>query len=332
MVNRHDRVTGAMIAAVVVLAVGGGAGVAVADPDPAAAAVHNRDGLAALKRRELPAAIAAFERAIEADPDHVLAHYNLACAASRAEDAERALVALGWVGNRAVYDAGARKAAKQAAKDRDLAWLFANHDEAATEAATPSVPRTDLLAEHDGATLASIGNERATIGPRMAAVPGAHAATCDPAHAGQGAILSIDTYVVEGVSSSQDVSVSMRDGVVIFGPSGAYLVRSEPLGCSAPRAAGDRLVSARLGQARQLAVVVARGATEKAAVQEVVVFQVKKDAVAKIFAAPIAGAGGKPRGALVSTPRGDLIYTAPGGKPVVHAWDGARFVERGAPK
>src|SRR5262245_5798302 len=84
---------------------------------PAGAKAANARGVGLLKQRHYTGAAAQFRKAISEDRSHVLAHYNLACAASLANDMDTALAELMWVGNRAAWDEQARSAAIKAASD-----------------------------------------------------------------------------------------------------------------------------------------------------------------------------------------------------------------------
>src|SRR5215510_11251478 len=87
---------------------------------PAGAKAANTRGVALLRQKDYKGAIAQFRKAIGEDKALVLAHYNLACAASLAQDMDTAMAELIWVGNRAAWDDQAKSAAIKAAKDPDL--------------------------------------------------------------------------------------------------------------------------------------------------------------------------------------------------------------------
>ncbi len=82
------------------------------------AAAANARGMTLLRRRDYPHAGEEFRKAIAADPAHVLAHYNLACASALGGDRKTAIAELRWLG--ASADPAARAALAKAPKDADL--------------------------------------------------------------------------------------------------------------------------------------------------------------------------------------------------------------------
>ena len=88
-------------------------GRAVADAVP-----PNTVGVRLLKAKDYPGAIAQFRKALAENPSHVLAHYNLACAAALSGDRKTAVAELRWL--RASKDPAARKALGKARSDSDL--------------------------------------------------------------------------------------------------------------------------------------------------------------------------------------------------------------------
>src|SRR5262245_65915701 len=70
-----------------------------AGASPAAAKAANARGVGLLKQRNYKRAAAQFRKAIAEDRTQVLAHYNLACAASIAKDMDTALPSLSWAAN-----------------------------------------------------------------------------------------------------------------------------------------------------------------------------------------------------------------------------------------
>src|SRR5262249_10063007 len=109
---------------------------------------ENARGVALLRKGDAHGAALLFKQAIEEDPESILAHYNLACAASRLQDRELALRELAWLGNRGAYDRRASQIAGRAHADRDLRWIFEEAGFEAEVAAVPEAPRGDLLNGH----------------------------------------------------------------------------------------------------------------------------------------------------------------------------------------
>lgn len=305
--------------------------VAPAAADPVAAKAANARGIAALKQRDLPAAATAFRAALVADPDHVLAHYNLACTASLMKDRATALAQLAWLGNRAVYDRSAKQALGKARKDRDLAWIFEDAPEDASDAIAPAVPALNLLdpnARTGGNPV--VAAERASIEAALAGAPGNHDARCDAKHAEQGEIWEVAGSGGDGEDPT--LRASLRDGVALYTTRGAPTSRSEPLGCSAPRAAGDRIIGLVAVHPAMVFVELSNGSAKDWR-REGRLFSYAGGRLVQLFAAE-TGASKTGRGKLVMTPANDLIHTPPGGKPVVQRWDPAakRYVELGPPR
>jgi hypothetical protein len=93
---------------------------------PAEAAEANRKGVQTLRRKDLAGAVAQFDRALAADPFHVLAHYNRACARALGGDAAGAVADLRWLEDSA--DPAARLALAKGGADPDLAALRRDPD------------------------------------------------------------------------------------------------------------------------------------------------------------------------------------------------------------
>src|SRR5262249_15339512 len=87
-----------------------------------AAKAANIRGLKLQQQKKYVAAITEYRQAIAEDPGYVLAHYNLACAASLAKDMHTTSEELTWVADRASWDPVAKSARAKAQTDRDLEW------------------------------------------------------------------------------------------------------------------------------------------------------------------------------------------------------------------
>lgn len=86
--------------------------------DAAKAKQLNTEGMKLYGKKDYPAALASFTKAIAEDPTFVLAHYNAASMASLAGDFPRVVKELEWL--TASKDASAAKALAQGKTDRDL--------------------------------------------------------------------------------------------------------------------------------------------------------------------------------------------------------------------
>jgi thioredoxin-like negative regulator of GroEL len=73
------------------------------------------------RARDWVGAAADFRAAIEASPDHVKAHYNLACLAAITGDRETALAQLRWLAASDLAEAGQRIA--KARTDPDMSFI-----------------------------------------------------------------------------------------------------------------------------------------------------------------------------------------------------------------
>src|SRR5262245_60088304 len=83
----------------------------------------NTAGLRFYRADQLPRAALRFRDAIALDPDYALAHYNLACAASRLRDVATAVIELQWL--QAADDPIARAKLAKAREDADLDFVSA---------------------------------------------------------------------------------------------------------------------------------------------------------------------------------------------------------------
>jgi tetratricopeptide (TPR) repeat protein len=89
--------------------------------DPIEATRLNEDGLAARKRGNHEGAIAFYEKALKADPNHVWARYNYACELALAKRSKEALTELTTLYKLGTNDA--KKALAAARKDSDFASI-----------------------------------------------------------------------------------------------------------------------------------------------------------------------------------------------------------------
>ena len=293
-----------------------GATAATASPrDTARAKAANTRGMQLLAAKKYKEAMAEFAAAIAADDRYVLAHYNLACAASRAEDQDVAGRELLWVASAAAWDASAAKAIGKADKDPDLEWLF--HQDAALgnldginrdlqtvpESAFPPVPAATLKL--------------------LAAAPGAHDDSCDPNEAGQAG--------ARGVSIDPDgkrvVEASLRDGVAIV-DGGSVVTRTDPLGCTMQGASQDQLSGLYVTTAtdaapagltgRELVVVLYGQGGRRSWTNNIAIFVPKDDTrlakahqLARVFDATLASSDDTEASTAVLTGTGDLVVGPP---------------------
>jgi hypothetical protein len=129
-------------------------GVVVAAPVSAArhrqAITANTAGLRFFRAGQLPRAALRFRDAIALDPDYVLAHYNLACVASRLRETSTAVAELKWLA--ASTDPVAKAKLDKALVDRDLDFVSALPTARAILLLAPYDPEEPLtwLAERDG--------------------------------------------------------------------------------------------------------------------------------------------------------------------------------------
>src|SRR4051794_22287027 len=82
------------------------------------AVAANTEGLRFYRANQLPRAAMRFRDATLLEPDYVLAHYNLACMASRLRDVATVVAELGWL--RAAADPLAAAKLDKAKSDPDL--------------------------------------------------------------------------------------------------------------------------------------------------------------------------------------------------------------------
>jgi hypothetical protein len=323
-----------------VLACAAASGEAVASPAGGTAA--NQRGMGLMRQKKWDAAEAEFKKAIAEDPTSVTAHYNLACAASRAHDADTALWELAWVGDRAAWVDQAKAAAKKAPGDDDLAWAIGNDINAqlfigdaplaaVTEIATPA--RT----QNAGHALAE--PQRAKIAAILAAAPGPHDDQCDAADARQGKVFALGLDL--GKWAKGIAAASLKDGVAILDPRGAIVARSEPLGCTGPGESQDQLAALAYADGaptppstthampqtdlQLLAVMYATGG-RRVWQTTVAVFAQNGKSLVKVFEALVTSSDAPGSGHVWQTALGHLLYSAPG-ETRKHAfqWDPKAF-------
>lgn len=315
-------------------------GEAVASPAGGTAA--NQRGMGLMRQKKWEAAEAEFKKAIAEDPTSVTAHYNLACAASRAHDADTALWELAWVGDRAAWVDQAKAAAKKAPGDDDLAWAIGNDINAqlfigdaplaaVTEIATPA--RT----QNAGHALAE--PQRAKIAGILAAAPGPHDDRCDAADAKQGKVFALGLDLgkwAKGIAAG-----SLKDGVAILDPHGAIVARSEPLGCTGPGESQDQLAALAYADGAptppttthampetdlQLLAVMYTTGGRRVWQTNVAVFAQNGKSLVKVFEALVTSSDTTGSGHVWQTALGHLLYSAPG-ETRKHAsqWDPKAF-------
>ena len=287
----------------------------VAKRDPAAAKAANARGMQLLTAKKYKDAMAEFGKAIAADPDYVLAHYNLACAASRAQDHDVAYKELSWIGGAATWDAVAANAAKKAPKDPDLQWIM---QQAPGMQDLSSLPE-DLL-NHETAFSADDGTEDPTDPSTvklLATASGKHDTNCDRSDANQKRVL--------GVHIDHDGKVwlygSLADGAAVI-VDNKIVSRTEPFGCTGPGASQDRIdvIHTSNGAAygplagQILVVVEYSNGGRRDWTNNVAVVKVKDKQVAKVFDATVTSSDDSKPGTLILTPFGDIVLGQPGAK------------------
>lgn len=310
---------------------------------PAGAKAANVRGMGLLKQKDYKGAIAQFRKAIAEDKTYVLAHYNLACAASLAKDVDTAFAELMWVGNRAVWDDQARAAAIKAAKDPDLTWVLDTHPDA-HDWVGPDVTAfvVDVLAadraRSPGQALADL--EKASVLRTLASATGTRDDTCDAADAKQGAALALGFEA--HVGGKQTAVASLGHGVALLDAKGALVARSQPLGCTGPGATQDRVISlayisaaprSEPGATASSSALLSEmfivkygngGRTQWA--NSVAVFMRRDKHLVRTFDAVIERSDAAGTGTLQMSALGDLVLVAPGGKrKQVFHWDQKAF-------
>lgn len=314
-------------------------GAAVGKPsakDQSGAKAANVRGLTLAKKKQYKEAEAEYRKAIALDPGMVVAHYNLACAAWLADDADVAFLEIAWISNRAAWDDQARAAVKAAHTDPDLKTLLNNWTEADQWLGAGALETTDLLKPvvHGTGYHALTAQELAPLKAALAAAPGPHAAECSAGDARQGRVLGEQ---LPG-GKEQTAVATLRDGLGLIDASGKLLARSEPLGCTAEGASQDQLgalayVDARRDQLTGMppipdhffVVQYSNGGKQQWSTS-VALFARKDDKLIRVFEGVTSSSDLNGAGKLDQTSLGDLIYQAPGDKTKhVLLWDQATF-------
>jgi hypothetical protein len=315
-------------------------GEAVASPAGGAAA--NQRGMGFMRQKKWTAAEAEFKKAIAEDPASVNAHYNLACAASRAHDADTALWELAWVGDRAAWVDAAKAAAKKAPDDDDLAWAIGNDINARLfigDAPLAAVTEIAAPARAQSAGHALAEPQRAKIAGILAAAPGPHDDKCDAADAKQGKVFALALDL--GKWAKGIAVASLKDGVAILDPQGAVVARSEPLGCTGPGESQDQLAALAYADGApvppstahampetdlQLLAVLYTTGGRRAWQTQVAVFAQNGKSLVKAFEGLVASSDATGSGHVWQTVLGHLLYSAPG-ETRKHAfqWDPRAF-------
>ena len=287
----------------------------------AAAKAANARGMRLMTAKKYKDAMAEFGKAIAADRDFVLAHYNLACAGSRAHDAGVAEEQLFWIESAAAWDSTAAKAAAKATSDPDLQWFLSSKLAEALMIADPRNAVQDLLDVDDHK------EAPAALAKLLASAPGKHDDQCDStgeqAHV-YGYAFSTDFWVV----------ASLRDGVALV-KGGKLLSRTEPLGCTLPGASQDRVLSVGTVEIQhdvdrdgdELVIVSYGNGGRRSFTDNVAVFDTKGDTqIERVFDATVSSSDDSSPGTLELTAVGDIVLGQPGAKQKrVFHWDPATF-------
>jgi len=298
--------------------------------DTAGAQAANTRGMKLLAAKKYKEAMAEFAAAIAADDRYVLAHYNLACAASRAQDEDVASRELLWVASAAAWDSGAAAAVKKADTDPDLEWLHSqdpkygdldgiNHD-LLTPSPNPFPPVP-------AATLKLI-----------ATAPGKHDDLCDPNDAHQAGVRGVSVEV----DGKQVVEASLRDGVAIVDGT-TVVTRTEPLGCTVQGASQDQLSGLYVTNAtdaapagltgRELVIVLYGQGGRRSWTNNIAIYAPKDDTqlkkahqLAKVFDATLASSDEADASTVVLTGMGDLVLgPAKAAHKQLFRWNQAAF-------
>jgi hypothetical protein len=309
---------------------------------PAGGSAANQRGMGFMRQKKWADAEAEFRKAIAEDPTSVTAHYNLACAASRAHDADTALWELAWVGDRATWVDQAKAAARKAPSDDDLAWAIGNDINAQLfigDAPVAAVTEIATPAGGHNAGHALAEPQRAKIAAILAAAPGPHDDQCDAADAKQGKVFALGLDLgkwAKGIGVA-----SLKDGVAVLDPQGAIAARSEPLGCTGPGASQDLIAALAYADGvptpprtthalpeadLQLLAVLYTTGGRRTWQTNVAVFAQNGKSLAKVFEALVTSSDAPGSGHVWQTPLGHLLYSAPG-ETRKHAfqWDPKAF-------
>jgi hypothetical protein len=292
-----------------------GSAAAASPRDPARAQAANTRGMQLLAAKNYKGAMAEFAAAIAADDRHVLAHYNLACAASRAQDEEVASRELIWVASAAAWDASAARALKKAYTDPDLEWEL------------HQIPdHVDLGAINRDLTTPLPNRDPPVAAARLKLIttaPGTHDDLCDPSDAHQAGVqgVNVDT------DGKRVVEASLRDGVALVDGT-TVVTRTDPLGCTVQGASQDQLSELYVSNAtdaapaglagRELVVVLYSQGGRRSWTNNIAIFVPKDDTrlakahqLARVFDATMASSDDAEAGTVVLTGTGDLVLGPP---------------------
>jgi hypothetical protein len=290
---------------------------ASATRDPEAAKAANTRGMQLHTAKKYKEAMAEFEKAIAADDSFVLAHYNLACAASRAEDKDVASKEMSWIASAAAWDDVAANAAKKAPTDPDLGWFM----HARPGFQDLSSLREDLLVHHS----ALPGDDGtgdptpASVAKLLATASGKHDSSCDRSDANQKRVLSIPA----DASGQVTLAASLADGAALV-MDDKVVSRTDPFGCTAPGASQDHLDLVHMSEGADygppgiagetLVVVAYSNGGRRSWTNNVAVVLVNGMHLARVFDATVASSDDTTPGTLVLTPIGDIVLGQPGVK------------------
>ncbi len=268
-------------------------------------------GMELMNKRKWKQAEAEFQQAVAEDPSSVKAHYNLASAASRAEDLETAIWELMWVGDHAE------------AKLIDLEQGQSKDERAST---LPEAERTKMAAV-------------------LTAAPGEHDAKCAASDPKQGKVFALALQAESMHELRGDTALaSLKDGVAIVNAKGAIIARGAPLGCTGPGASQDQIGtfvwlwavpdspgsiiehhSPPTDGLRMFAVSYTTGGRRDWQTN-LAVFVLRDKTLVKVFEGLIASSDATGAGHVWQSPLGNLVYSGPGEKKKHgFSWDQTAF-------
>lgn len=292
--------------------------------DTAKAKAANKKGYALHKKKKYKAAAVEYRKAIAEDPNYLLAHYNLACAASLLHDGPTAIAELAWVFDRANWDPAAKAAILKSRKDTDLKWVL-DDEETMDQAGTFTNPTNieDISVLTPTCCFARSKAAEAAAAKTLASAPGAHDEKCSAAVIAS----DLDSWL----AGKGTVVGSMRDGIAVLDTAGKLVARSEPVGCSA---ANDKLIALNNGGAvpspmdwyeAPVSKLYDYVAVHGSGTTEAVAIFIRKDTkLVRVFDAVTKNDKGS--GSVTLTTLGNLVYTPPGEKKKhVFGWDDKAF-------
>ncbi len=312
---------------------------------PAKSKSANARGMTLMGKKQWAAAEAEFKTAVAEDSASVKAHYNLASAASRAQDRTTAISELVWVLDRAAWVAEARMAAKKIDADPDLQWVVGDWDPGGITAMSwlakdARITLLDLVQRDD-----TSNNGRLLPDPKraagLAAASGPHDTKCDATDAKQGKVFELPLKLgLKTFARVTAVLASLKDGVAFVDAAGNVIARSEPLGCTGPGESQDQLATLSYAEGDpidpgldnvptrdlQLFTVSYTNGGRREWQTRVVVFGRRDKALAKVFEGTLASSDTTGAGHLWQTPLGNLIYQGPGEtKKQAFQWEPRKF-------